>query len=126
MLDARTLALLNFINNSCEGSGYKIFSIEELVSALPVKLKPKDECLRECLTLLSEREFISIKYQDEREICLRPQVKGRASLESVKEGEKDLQRQRKSLFLTSFLGGLVGSFISGVITLAILLVLGRI
>ncbi len=115
MLDKRCFALLNAIVSVCDGSGYKIFSLSELIDKLPDYLGVESEGLNEALNSLSEHELISIKYFDEKEICLRPLIKGRVAVESVNEKELSEKALKRKLILFSFFGGLLGSFLSAVI-----------
>ncbi len=126
MLDKRCIALLDVINSNSNDSGYKIFSFEELISLLPIRLSFDVEGLMETLSNLSRNEFISIKYQDENEVCLRPLIKGRVAIEN--KTEKDLEENsfKKKLIIFSFLGGLFGGLLSGVIIFVIKIIGGGI
>ncbi len=115
MLDKRSIALLDAINNECSGSGYKIFSFEQLLAFLPSKLSVEMGGLRESLCYLANHEYISIKYQDEGEVCLRPLIKGRVAIENNSDKEKSQTSLEKKLLLFSFLGALLGGLICGVI-----------
>ena len=77
MLDKRSLALLNIINEECLGTGYKIFCVDELADALPASFGMDSEGIRVCIKTLSEHEYVSVKYEDEREVCLSLLPKGR-------------------------------------------------
>ncbi len=115
MLDKRCIALLNAINSECNGSGYKIFSFDELAFLMPARLSLEAEGVREALFNLSNHEFISIKYQDEGEVCLRPLVKGRVAIENKQDKEQSESNLKKKLLLFSFFGGFLGGLLSGLI-----------
>ena len=108
MLDKRCLTLLNIINLQCVNSGYKIFSIEDLVLSMPSYLSMDSEQVLQCIKTLTDKEYISVKYQDEREICTCPLTKGRLVFENRLEEEMQKTLDRKRYFLYSFLGGLLG------------------
>lgn len=112
MLDKRCLTLLNVINLQCVNSGYKIFSIEELVLSMPSYLGMDSEQVLQCIKTLTDKEYISVKYQDEREICTCPLTKGRLVFENRLEEELQKTLDRKRYFLYSFLGGLLGGFLA--------------
>jgi uncharacterized protein YbaR (Trm112 family) len=109
MLDKRCLTLLNVINLQCVNSGYKIFSIEDLVLSMPSYLSMDSEQVLQCVKTLADKEYISVKYQDEREICTCPLTKGRLVFENRLEEEMQKSLYRKRYFLYSFLGGVLGS-----------------
>ena len=87
MLDKRCLALLNILNSECVNSGYKVVSIEDFVLSMPLSFGIDFDGVRECLYTLSEKEYISVKYQDEKEVCLCPLTKGRLVFENKIEEE---------------------------------------
>ena len=115
MLDKRSIVLLNQINSKCDGSGYKIFSFEELLSLMPMKLGLEREGLKEILANLSNNELISIKYNDQNEVCLRPLIKGRVAIENLNEKQENEGFLKRKLFLFSFYGSVVGGIVSGLI-----------
>ena len=119
MLDQRTIALLNVINAQCQGGGYKIFGIDELTLAMPKNFYLTAEEVNESLSILESREYISVKYQDDVEICLRPLSKGRLETESRIDGEIDRLRLERKYFLFAFLGGLLGGIFTFLIALAL-------
>ena len=115
MLDKRSIVLLNQINSKCDGSGYKIFSFEELLSLMPMKLGLEREGLKEILANLSNNELISIKYNDQNAVCLRPLIKGRVAIENLNEKQENEGFLKRKLFLFSFYGSVVGGIVSGLI-----------
>ena len=65
MLDRRCASLLKIINNECQNSGYKIFSVEELILSMPNGLTLESYEIIECIKILANHEYISVKYQDD-------------------------------------------------------------
>ncbi len=124
MLDKRSFALLNAINNECDNSGYKIFSFDELISNLPIKLMLEREGLIERLNALSNHEFISLKYLGEDEVCLRPLIKGRMAIENKTDREKNELKAERKYLIFSLLGGFLGGLISGILPFVIKLLGG--
>ncbi len=108
MLDERTLALLDIINFECNGSGYKVFFIKDLLSSFPKHLSMEEEGLLECIETLSNHQYISVKYQDQKEICLTSLAKGRVESENRLDAQIENLEYNKRHLLFSFLGGLLG------------------
>ena len=126
MLDKRCLFLLNLINGECVSSGYKIFSFSELALSFPAHLGIDDEGVKECIKVLSEREYVSVKYEDDKEVCVCPLTKGRLIFERKIEEQTEKQRAEKRYFFYSFIGGVTGSAIITAITLILLLIFRRV
>lgn len=120
MLDKRCLELLNIINQQCVDTGYKVLDFDLLVSSMPKSLGVDGITVRECLNQLSLKEYVSIKYQDEKEVCLSPLPKGRLVFEEKIDLEIEKNRAERKYFVYAFLGALLGGVIT-VITVAVLL-----
>lgn len=125
MLDKRCLALLNIINAECSGSGYKIFAVDDLISAMPQKFGMDSDGVFECIKNLTERDYLSVKYQDDKEICACPLTKGRLVFENKIEEELEKLRAEKRYFLYSFVGAFIGGVLGLIFTLIVFAVLGR-
>lgn len=108
MLDERTLALLDIINYECADGGYKVFFVKDLLSSFPKHFSVEEEVLFECIETLSNHQYISVKYQDQKEICLTSLAKGRVEMENRLDAQiENLEYNKRHLFF-SFLGGLLG------------------
>ena len=125
MLDHRTDALLDKINLHCQTGGYKVFLIEDLLSAMPSAFGIDETALLDCLDVLKNHQYISVKYQDDIEICLMPLIKGKVESENRLDQEIEKMKCQKQYFLASFLGGLAGGVITSVIFAIIMLIGGR-
>ncbi|MBO7345705.1 MAG: hypothetical protein J6U92_07205 [Clostridia bacterium] len=123
MLDERCMVLLKIINGECVGTGYKIFALEDLALSLPRRFLADKEEVSKLLINLCEREYISVKYQDEIEVCVCTLPKGRTVFERAVESEIENSRVEKRYFLWAFLGGVSGGLVSALIV-ALTLVLG--
>jgi hypothetical protein len=127
MLDERTLNLLDVINHECLGGGYKVFSIEDLVLSIPKGYNADINSVRESLDYLSMREYISVKYEDENEVCLTPLPKGRLVFENRIDSEVEREQTSRKYYLFSALGAFVGgTVVSVVLFVLFLLVRGKI
>ena len=123
MLDERTFALLNLINLECQNGGYKVFLIKDLIYSMD-KYSFDEYDFLESVERLKNHQYISVKYQDDNEICLTPLIKGR--LESEKRLERKIEQieNEKKYFFYSFLGGLCGGVLVGSVALIIKLLGG--
>ena len=123
MLDERTFALLNLINLECQNGGYKVFLIKDLIYSMDKYSFDVYDFL-ESIERLKNHQYISVKYQDDNEICLAPLIKGR--LESEKRLERKIEQteNEKKYFFYSFLGGIIGGVLVGSVALIIKLLGG--
>ena len=124
MLDERSMTLLKIINGECVGTGYKVFALEDLAFSMPSVYSVDKEEVSRLLLGLCEREFISVKYQDENEVCACTLPKGRTVFEKAVEREIENRRVEKSYFFNAFLGGGLGSLI-GALALALFFLISR-
>lgn len=124
MIDARSFALLKVLNAECSGQGYKVFYIDDLKLSLPSEYAATAADIRETLKILCDREYISVKYEDDSEVCLKPLVKGRLAFENRIDGELEAARERKSYALYAFLGAAAGGAAATVIAVIAVLVAG--
>ena len=125
MLDKRCLTLLDIINEQCLNSGYKVFEFSELVCQMPENLGVDQTAIRDCLKQLCMHEYISVKYEDEREVCLSPLPKGRLVFEERIDGEIEKGRAERRYFLYAFLGSAVGGLLFMALILVLLAIGGR-
>ncbi len=115
MLDKRSIALLNVIIAECADTGYKIFSFNELVSFMPLRYYIDSEGVKERLKSLSDHEYISVKYQDDNEVCLRPLLKGRVAIENKADSDYAELNLKRRFAVFAFFGGVAGGLIAGLI-----------
>ncbi len=125
MLDKRCKILLNIINKECVNSGYKVLEINDLALSMPSELGVDNEGITECINTLAMQEYISVKYQDDKEVCLSPLSKGRLIFENRIDQEIEKKIYQRKYFLNSFFGSMVGGLIVGVIFLLLVLLGGR-
>ncbi|PWM71806.1 MAG: hypothetical protein DBX59_07940 [Bacillota bacterium] len=121
MLDKRTGALLNALNALCENGAYKILSMEDILEKMPTNLYVAEEDVRNGLSALREREFIRVKYEDEREFCLCTLPKGRFIYESKNEEREEEEKTRRKCFIYGFFGALVGGLFAALAAALVLL-----
>ncbi len=124
MLDSFSLALLNVITLNSSPSVYKVFSNEFLMGEMPKELVVSENKIREGLSFLFERDYISVKYQDEKEACISPTQKGRLVFESRIDQEIEYKEAKRKYFFFAFLGAFSGGLIASVLAFILGLVLG--
>lgn len=120
MIDAKTTAVLAHLNALCEGGGYKIIEEKDVLSALSGEEQIESTTFREIMRFLTEREWVSVKYEGEGQYCLSVLPKGRTILET--QGAKQTENHPftlKSPFTAGFLGGLTGALLGALIALCL-------
>ena len=117
MLDERTIALLDIVNLECSSGGYKVFFIKDLISSFPTRLCVDERELLESIETLSNHQYISVKYQDQNEICLCSLIKGRLESENRLDAQIERLEENKKHFLFAFLGALVGGVCAFILAL---------
>lgn len=123
MIDKKSLALLKTIINQTD-SGYKVFSIEELCLNTPKQFNMDANEFNGCIEILVENEYVSVKYQDDNEICLLVLNKGRALFENLSEEKKERIKNNHKYYLSAFAGAFTGS-ISALLFFGVVLILLR-
>lgn len=123
MLDKISLTLLTIIDEQCALNGYRVFEFDELVKLLSTpSINPS--VIKECLVNLNASGYISIKYQDEFEVCMTSLPKGRQVIERERATEQTLAQFKRIHLKNSLLGGFLGGVVASVLSLIIFLVLG--
>ena len=117
MLDKRCIALLEYLNKESLSNSYKVFEIEDIISLMPAHYGFDRDSVKECIRALSEREYISVKYQDDNEVCLLPLTKGRLVFENRIDNEILKKQAERRYFFYSFIGGVSGAFIASIVFL---------
>ena len=124
MLDYRTLSLLDIKNSHCDSGGYKVFLLEDLISVMPSAFEIDNEAILECLETLKNHQYISVKYQDDIEICLMPLIKGRLESENRIDQEIEKSQCKKQYFWAGFFGATAGGLIICIILVILIFVGG--
>ena len=117
MLDKLNKAIIKVLNDLCGGSSYKILEISEVIDKL-AKFSIDYEILNNNLHYLQERQYIDIKYIDEKEVCLALLPKARIHSEEEEEEVKKKISYYKLAIITSIcsvIGAFIGGFLAGMI-----------
>lgn len=115
MLDLKSKLVLKILQKECKTSGYKIVDKADIISALPSKFRMDEDGLDHIITFLERSECIHVKYDDERVYCLCMLPLGNQLTEKENEEKKDRKRPLLlvlAVFVSSFIGGLLGAIIS--------------
>ena len=116
MLDRKTERLLKILIVLTEdGTAYKVLAYADISE----KLGTAPETLKELLTYLNEREYIKIKYNDAKDVCLTVLPKGKLYTESVKKDVKTVSKGRIKFFIATFLGAMAGGIVGSGITILV-------
>lgn len=129
MLNERTSALLQYLNENCKEGGYTIFTEDDFRERLGEE--KEGERFDETLSFLQDEGYIAVKYACEGTYCVRPSLRGAEYSRRKEEREReekthwgdlsrDLSRNLlQSNFFGGFLGGVAGGILSATITLLI-------
>ena len=123
MLDKISLTLLTIIDEQCALNGYRVFEFDELVKLLPTP-STNLSVIKECLVNLNASGYISIKYQDEFEVCMISLPKGRQLIERERATEQTLAQFKRIHLKNSLLGGFLGGVVASLLSLIIFLIIG--
>ena len=114
MLDEKTGALLAAINERC-GEGYKIIEERELAERLSSRGGAEKGEIRAMLSFLEAERYIEVRYAEEGLYCVKPLAEGRKYFEQERLRERTSRVRRRSEFLISFAGALLGGFLGALI-----------
>ena len=112
MLDKKTATVLNMLATEV-GYSYKVVKKQQLVGALPKKYALTEDELVAIIAFLKENEYLTVKYQDQKEICLALSVKAESYLSGEQEPSVKAQMSKGQTwmlvaltFVAAFLGAL--------------------
>lgn len=115
MLDKRTSALLQCINDLCASGTYKIISEEDFLSAFPEKWGVNVESLNQMLVYLSENGYINVKYSGGGMFCVCPLPLGRGYCEQESERRDEYLVQMKYFMCAAFFGAFAGAVLGALV-----------
>ena len=113
MLDKQTSILLANLNSICQDGSYKVIEKKDLINLNYKKNKPDEDSLKAMIDHLKERDYLSIKYSDDKVYCLSVLPKGRLFDEKSKELAKEKRKYNKLIIITlslSSIASFVGAF----------------
>jgi DNA-binding MarR family transcriptional regulator len=117
-LDKRTEKLLRIINELCN-EGYKVVEIAEVLSKLPKKYNLSITDIKNMLKYLEERDYVDVKFIDEKNMCVSSLPKGRLHFENILNQNKITNAYRK-LFVCSIIVSGIMSFLGAFLAILIL------
>ena len=115
-LDKRSEKLLKYINN-LGGESYKVIELVEILDKLPKKYHYTIKDIQNILKFLEEREYIDIKFVDDKNMCVAALPKGRTYFENILQ-QNQITKAYRRLFISSmivsglmaFLGALIATY----------------
>lgn len=113
-MDKRNKKLIFELNKMCNSS-YSVLEFTEIISKLPRKYSFDVEYLKKSLDYLQKRNYIDIKYYDEKEICLSVLPKSHSLEEDLLEERNKRLNYFKLSFFSAILSGLfafAGAFLA--------------
>ncbi len=113
MLDKQTSILLANLNSICQDGSYKVIEKKDLINLNSKKNKLDEDSLKAMIEHLQERNYLSIKYSDDKVYCLSVLPKGRLFDEKSKELAKEKRKYNKLIIITlslSSIASFVGAF----------------
>ena len=113
MLDKQTSILLANLNSICQDGSYKVIDKKDLINSNSKKYKLDEDSLKAMIDHLKERDYLSIKYSDDKVYCLSVLPKGRLFDEKSKELAKEKRKYNKLIIVTlslSSIASFVGAF----------------
>ena len=113
MLDKQTSILLANLNSICQDGSYKVIDKKDLINLNSKKNKLNEDSLKAMIEHLQERNYLSIKYSDDKVYCLSVLPKGRLFDEKSKELAKEKRKYNKLIIVTlslSSIASFVGAF----------------
>ena len=90
MLDKLNNKIIKVLNEMCDNSStYKILSISDIISKIGKNFNVDAEALTKNFDYLSSRDYIDVKYMDEKDVCLALLSKARIHDEEVTQVKKE-------------------------------------
>jgi hypothetical protein len=123
MLEKESEFLLNYIVKEV-GSAYKIIEYSDIILSFPPSYTITEEKLKEALLILKNKDYISVKYNDGKSVCLCSTEKAFLYKSNLDKTTSEKEIKESKLFGISFLGGLIGGFLGALILSFIVVALG--
>ena len=116
MLDKLNTKIIRVLNSMCDNSStYKILSLSDIIQKVGKGSKMDIESLTKNLEFLSGRDYIDIKYIDEKDVCLALLSKARIHDEEVEGVKKEKQKYYKLATFSSIVSAVaafLGAFLA--------------
>lgn len=93
MLDLRTFELLKLLYKLCPSGSYKIVSSDEMIEEFPARYGADKDLIRQMIVNLSQKGFLSLRYEGEGEYCMSLTPEGRLYFEN--ESKKKIDKKCK-------------------------------
>ncbi len=111
ILDKKTIAVLNYIKNNAD-DGFNVLSKAQILAELPKKLNIDSQFLSTALINLKQNDYITVKYEDEKDICLCLNEKATGAFQEDKQNAKLPRWQMWLFFVGVFTLSFLGAFLA--------------
>ena len=98
--------ILKYLLSVRHGDDYEIITLSELKEYLSINSQIEDSVIFAAIEYLADEEYISLKYSDKIQFCLKATIKGK----NYFQNGKNYLRLKKHIFIISFCGGFLGAF----------------
>lgn len=89
MLDLRTFELLKLLYKRCPSGSYKIVTSDEMIEGFPARYGADKDLIRQMIINLSQKGFLSLRYEGEGEYCVSLTPEGRLFFENESKAKLD-------------------------------------
>ena len=115
MLDKLNNRIIKILNQMCDNSStYKILSLDDIISKIGKNFNVDNESLVKNFDYLSSRDYIDIKYLDDKDVCLALLSKARVHDEEIAEIKKEKNKYFRLAAISSICSA-VAAFLGGFI-----------
>ncbi len=119
MLDKLNNKLIKVLNEMCDNSStYKILTLSDIIDKLGKNFKVDIESLTKNFDYLCSRDYIDVKYIDEKDVCLAMLSKARLHDEEMHNLRKEKLRYLRLATISSIcsaLSAFIGGFLAFVL-----------
>ena len=116
MLDKLNTKIVKVLNGMCDNSStYKILSLNDIIQKVGKNFNIDVESLTKNLEFLSSRDYIDVKYIDEKDVCLALLSKARIhdeELEGIRKEKNKYYKLATFSAVMSALAAFLGAFLA--------------
>lgn len=109
MLDNRSIAVLNSLNNLSQINSYKVVTIEEILDNIKKNYQFDQNDIKQSMEFLDKQGFINIKFSDKNTYCYCLLPKTKFILEETKEKSSNGKSNNFYSLLLIMLASFIGS-----------------
>lgn len=118
MLDKNGESLLKFLNNIIKDNNYKIIEIPTVLACFKNKDHVDENVLKNIVSDMVDRQYLSLKYSDSEVYCLSVLPKGRVYFNEETDLQKEIRKLKVKFYYFVFLAS-VASFLSAALAIVL-------